>query len=504
MQELGLSFGIIPFFLSGYFEVHNKKERKFMRINMNVFIGLLLFVLLLAGCQKGEHENPPLAKFDGGTITQNEYIDLYLFSTLYKPEVFPSEESLREYVSKIAINNLVVQEAKNRKFDEQADFKEALSKKEDRNLYFTYMRQEFIDAIINDSLINKFYDEFSPQYHMAYIMRPFLQDSPEKFVKSQKDSIEFVYKLLMAGEDFKELAKKYSQDSSTKDKGGDLGFVIGESMGDAQIRAVMDTLKEFSYSKPFRGFNGYYILYKGEKREVPVPPIEQAKGRIWQSLYRIRRHEISAGEQKRFESLAPRYHYQIHEKVIEQIKKKVGGSELPKYAELNFSLLSEEDLSQELATFDNGSILVSELFEDRRKAPHTMLEFRDRLEKKSKERILAQHARELGIQNMPDVAEQIKKIKDDLLKTYLLKREIKDKVQALVDSLNQLSNSDQQQESLRKTRFDRERELQLKLEEDLKNKYHFEFLPENFNQALREATKRKEQQNKEREEKKSK
>ena len=474
-----------------------------MRLNKKFFLGLTLFIVMIIGCKKTVQENPPLAKFDGGEVSQNEYIDLYLYSTLYKPEVLPTEDNLREYVSRIVMDKLIVHEAQNRKIDQEPDFEERLRKKADQNLYYQYMRQEIIDSVVTDSLINKFYDEFNPQYRMAYIMRPFVEDSPSDFIKSQKDSIEFIYKLLRAGDDFKELAKKYSQDISTNKKGGDLGFVTRESMGDAQIRAVMDTLKESTYSKPFRGFNGYYILYKGEKRVVPVPPFEEARGRIWQALYRTRNHEIRRDEQRQFETLAPRYHFQIHEDVIEQIKNKVGGSKLPEYKEVDFGRLTEADLSKKLATFDNGSIQVEELFEDRRREPTTMAEFRDELRKKSNLHILSLRARELGMQNIPEVAEQIKKIRDDLLKTILLKRDIKDKARAAVDSLSELPKGNQNKESLRKLQFDKERELQLKLEEDLKSKYHFEYLPENFNQALREATKRKEQQNKERAERKS-
>ena len=87
-------------------------------------------------------------------------------------------------------------------------------------------------------------------------------------------------KELNKGVEFGKIAENYSQDKTTNKKGGDLGWIILESMGDHVVRTVMDTLSDHSYSIPFRGFGGYYILYKGDHREVKVPPFKDIKSKI--------------------------------------------------------------------------------------------------------------------------------------------------------------------------------------------------------------------------------
>lgn len=470
--------------------------------NLMILVFLVLNILIIA-CHK-KVDNPVLAKFNGSVVLQNEYVDHYLLSTQYKPQQFPTEENLKEIIVLKAMEKIAVIEAKARAIDNDSSYQENATENKNKILFYRYMRQEIIDSIITDSLIYKFYFEFTPQYNMRYIMRPVLRSSTEEFAISQKDTIEFVYNLLKSGQKFEKLAEKYSQDITTNKKGGDLGFVIRESLGDAKLRAVMDTLEDFSYSKPFRGYEGYYILYKGEKRQVPVPLFNKVRDKIWNTLYRTRRHLIKQAVEKRFNNIASKYQYQVNENVIENVKKKAGGdAESSEFQLLDFKKLSEEDMAQELASYKNGSISVSELFKDRKRAPDNMHDFNDRLTAISQQHILAQHARELGIQNTPEMKKQIEDLQNSILRSIFYQKVVKDKAQAMVDSIREIQGDeikpDELKSFIQKKRFEFEKKLKAEFEEKMKAKYQFEFVTKNFRNALDEAHKRKLEQNEERE-----
>lgn len=475
-----------------------KDLKRFTKFSIKIFTLLIISLVIFTNCAK-EKKGKVLASFDGGNVVQSEYIAQYLLSTKYKPKDLPTEKNLEEIVTQKAMQKIAVLEASSRHVQDDSLFRELFQKNTTRILFYKYMRQEVIDKVVSDSLIRKFYSEFSPQYHMHYIIRPVVKSSSKEFEKMQKDTIKYVYSLLNNGQKFGDLAKKYSQDITTKTKGGDIGWIIRESLGDAALRSVMDTLKEFHYSKPFRGYEGYYILFKGEKREVSVPPLKNIRERIWQSLYHTRRHNIRDLLEKKFNSVAPKYHFKINESVIKKIEDKASGDEVSgKKQNINFSRLTGEDLVQKVATFDQGYIRVSELFEDRKRAPENMTDFREMLISLSHRYIMSLEAKKMGIQNQEEVKNEILELRKGLERDFLYNQVVKQKARVKYDSLQQSLASAKKngtQKAPEKINiFQIERDLKKQFEDRMKKKYHFTYVKKNFPEALKIALQMKKEQ----------
>ena len=459
----------------------------------------ILLSLLVLHCAKTE--GPVLAKFDQGTVLESEYIDHFLLSTQYKPKVMPTEENLKEIVLRKALDKITVQEALARGLDKDSTLQAMVRNQGRKIVFYKYMQQEIFPQVISDSLMRQFYDHYSPQYHMKYIIRPVVQSSTAEFERTQKDTIDLVYRLLKSGKKFADLANRYSQDITTNQKGGDLGFVIRESLGDAALRAAMDTLKDFSFSKPFRGYEGYYILYKGEKRQVPVPAFNAVKDRIWQTLYRTRRHNIQQAVIQRFRLLADKYHYELVEESKNAILAKVGADEKTSvYKLLDFSVLQANDLSRILARYDGGAIRVTDLFENRRREPQNLIEFNERLTALAEQHLLGQHGMELGLQKDPEITTQLKLLQESLLRNNLMQMMVKDKVTAKIDSLKAAWSSQEKPEQVKKMLSQKyleyERERKGRYENALKSEYHFRFVEKHFAAAMEKARSLKEEQNK--------
>ncbi len=440
--------------------------------------------------------NPALAAFDCGTVVEAQVIDHYLLSTQYKPKVQPSEELFRDIVRQKALDKMLVMEAQTRGLAKDSLFQTLVSNQERKAVFYKYMRQEIISRVVTDSLMKLFYANYSPQYAMRYIIRPVVKSSTPAFERTQKDTIEIVHRLLKSGAKFEDLANRYSQDITTNRKGGDLGFVIRESLGDAALRAVMDTLKEFSYSKPFRGYEGWYILFKGEKRVVPVPAYEAVKDRIWQTLYRTRKHLIRQQVEGRFAELAQKYHYQLNPDNQKALWAKVGVKDnASDYQVVDFSPLTEQDLSVVLARYDGGLIRAAELFENRKREPQTLLDFKERFTAAGEQHLLGQHGLESGMQNDPEIVQQINSFKESLVQSA-----VKDPATARTDSLRQTLAQQEKPEEVRKILgqkyFEFERAGKAQFEEQLLKKYHFRYMDKHFSRAIKEAGQRKEEQNK--------
>lgn len=70
----------------------------------------------------------------------------------------------------------------------------------------------------------------------------------------------------LSGEPFNELAKNYSEDETTKDEGGDLGWLPIEMLQIEQFRNLAFALKEGEISEPFQTPFGYHLVRMEEKR----------------------------------------------------------------------------------------------------------------------------------------------------------------------------------------------------------------------------------------------
>ncbi|MCX8092903.1 MAG: peptidylprolyl isomerase, partial [Candidatus Goldbacteria bacterium] len=98
-----------------------------------------------------------------------------------------------------------------------------------------------------------------------------------------KKLAEEIYKRAKSGEDFSALAKKYSRDTSTKDKGGDLGwFKKGEMV--PEFEKASFALKNGEISGPVKTQFGYHIIKCTGKQAAYEPTFEKEKDKVLKEL----------------------------------------------------------------------------------------------------------------------------------------------------------------------------------------------------------------------------
>jgi len=86
------------------------------------------------------------------------------------------------------------------------------------------------------------------------------------------------------GEDFAELAKKYSTDTTTKDKGGDLGYFTKGKM-EKEFENAAFSLKVGEISNPVKTQYGYHIIKVVDKKEGKEANYEESKEEIKEKLF---------------------------------------------------------------------------------------------------------------------------------------------------------------------------------------------------------------------------
>lgn len=118
--------------------------------------------------------------------------------------------------------------------------------------------------------------EFKEQLTEARKLTDQEKQSMDEYNKSAEKKAEDVLGKLLSGGDFSALAKDYSDDTATKDNGGDLGWFTQKDNQD--VYNIVKSMKPGDYTKDLKKTaNGYEIVKLDDKREKTNPFDETQK-----------------------------------------------------------------------------------------------------------------------------------------------------------------------------------------------------------------------------------
>jgi peptidyl-prolyl cis-trans isomerase SurA len=106
------------------------------------------------------------------------------------------------------------------------------------------------------------------------------------------DSLMHIRERIMGGEDFGELAKQYTNDQSTKEAGGDLGWLPIEDLQIQAFKVTVDTLREGQISLPFETQFGYHIVKLEGRTEARKYSIEDDWEQIREAAWNAKSLQI--------------------------------------------------------------------------------------------------------------------------------------------------------------------------------------------------------------------
>ena len=155
----------------------------------------------------------------------------------------------------------------------------------ENSIYLNYLQskavKDYAKKNVKDSDVNKYYkDEVKPDIKVSHILitsdaasDASDEDKNKAEENAKKTAEEVINKLNQASDKiqaFSDLAKEYSKDESTKEDGGNLGFINTNTLGDAYKNMVdaAYNLKDGEYSKsPVKSELGYHVVLRSETKE---------------------------------------------------------------------------------------------------------------------------------------------------------------------------------------------------------------------------------------------
>jgi parvulin-like peptidyl-prolyl isomerase len=208
---------------------------------------------------------------------------------------------LTALVRSLLVQRLVLNEAKEKKWDQEPAVVEQLNRVRENALVDSYLVEksradaEFpSDSELKDAYENGKSSLLVPRtYLMAQIFVSAPKGSPDATVeKAAKQKLESIQeRLSKPGADFGEIATAYSEEKISAARGGQIGW-LAEAQIQPEIRAKLPTLKLNTLSEPLRLDDGFHIIKVLDLREAHTPTLEQIRPQLTKRLRAERERDL--------------------------------------------------------------------------------------------------------------------------------------------------------------------------------------------------------------------
>jgi len=200
--------------------------------------------------------------------------------------------ALNEFVRGIIIQQLVYKEALSKKWEQQAQVAAQLDKIRQQAITQSYLQslstppedfpsqadlQSAYDALKKNNAL-----QVPKQYRLAQIYVACPKGSDKDTEAKAQAKLDAVVKAVKSG-DFATVAKSQSDDASSAQRGGDLGF-LAESQIQPEIRSTLSSLSKGGTSDPVRMNDGWHVVKVLEVKEPYTATLDEVKGSLGNEL----------------------------------------------------------------------------------------------------------------------------------------------------------------------------------------------------------------------------
>lgn len=236
-----------------------------------------------------------VAKINGQKIFKSE-VETKLssvFENNNNSNKIPELEKLPKEIIEILVKEIYLEKelTKEAKKSEVATSKEVKNKiEESKN---RILRQAYVDSILKNEITNeKVNDKYleltkelegKKEYKIFHIV-----------VKTKEEAEKIAQELngKNGGKKFAELAKKYSIDPDTADKGGEIDYTLEDAMI-KEISSVVASLEKDQVSNPIQTKYGWHLVKVGDVRDAKPLAFEDVKENIHDQLVQDRVNELN-------------------------------------------------------------------------------------------------------------------------------------------------------------------------------------------------------------------
>jgi len=242
--------------------------------------------MVFACAKKEEKKGAYLAKIGDSVITQADFEREMKGLPEFVQKMFEGAAGKESFLNELIKRELLYKEALKKGLDKDPEYVKKLEDFKKITLVGLLLQKEIEGKVtVSDQEVKDYYEKNKGKFAPVTQIR-----ASHILVKTEEEAKQIEEKL-KKGEDFVQLAKKYSIDTATAKNGGDLGYFSKGQMVPEFESAAM-SLKPGQISEPVKTKFGYQIIKVTDKKMGQVVDFEKVKNLISQNLMAEKQKEV--------------------------------------------------------------------------------------------------------------------------------------------------------------------------------------------------------------------
>lgn len=305
---------------------------------------LILSTILFSSCAK--REDRVVADVGGKLITVAEMEKIFRIGPDWTPQ--RADSARIEVLDGLIENKLLVLEAERMGYRDEEGIMGNLEYLKEKAMSIQLYKKMIEDRVeVKEGEMKWFYDRVGESVKLRHIL------------VATEEEADSVYALLTkkVRKSFDVLAKELSIHGSTKDKGGDLGWITwGTGLIPEELEMVAFSMGIGEISRPVKSWMGYHVVKVDDKRKTSSKkqPYEEVKERIRDELEKAKMRKLST---QYLDDLKEKAKIQVDEEVLGILVR----APFP-------AAVTEEDRQKVLVRFSLGEWTIARVLEEAGKA----------------------------------------------------------------------------------------------------------------------------------------
>lgn len=250
-----------------------------------VLIFLFAICLVFACAKKEEKKGLYLAKVGDTVITQADFDKEMKGLPEFVQKMFEGSSGKEKFLDELIKRELLYKEALKKGLDRDSEYLKKIEDFKKITLVGLLLQKEIETKVkVSDQEVKDYYEKNKEKF------APVGQIKASHILVKTEEEAKKIIERLKKGEDFAQLAKKYSIDTASAKNGGDLGYFSRGQMV-PEFEAAASRLNPGGISEPVKTKFGYHIIKVTDKKVGQVVDFEKVKGLISQNLVAERQKE---------------------------------------------------------------------------------------------------------------------------------------------------------------------------------------------------------------------
>ncbi len=462
------------------------KKEVIIRLTIVLCIG---FLIIIFSCQKDSakiEDDQVVASINDFEITHKQFGDY--FNKLYPHRAFSqANDSLKKNVLDGMINQqLTLLEAYRLGYDKDPEVEDYINKKERSLAAEALEDREIKNKVITEDVIKKYYQWSDRELKL---LRMKFKCGPDNSQKEEKEKKAWsIYEKLQQGADFKSLAAQFSEHTHAQKDSGRMGIVNCFNVFNEEIFGHAYNLSAGEIGKPFYENNAYYLIKLDGVNFLKLESYEEERNKIESRLQDYFSGALSYQFNLFRKKLMADFHYELLPENVNFFCERTGTM---KSRQDSANLFNDVEKSMILSKSDIDKITIGEFF------PKVFQYYWDSLNQQrvvemllsniNYDRIKKHRAMTDKLNELPEVVSKLDQWKIVLLKSWVLNKEVIDKIDVSENVLKPIF--DREKYKLRMKERRTVREIFQKTEDGINkiyklaaNGHDFEALEKNYQQ----------------------